>query len=354
MIELTMKFGVNEFSATTFVFLAFLSILLLHDYEAMERFQSIALGMVKKFPGVHAEEAIHVGQLLLLWVKPLETGFSMLEKGILAGRREGNLVYTSSSIIVHLVILPYTTGRPIHTMLECCPDVLAEFEETKLVACQIQIKNYYQMLLNINDPLCENPSVHIGKIYSDTKEDHKGNLVHLADKLVAEGELVFWHEDYEVSAQRALKVGETHAKMSPCNFSNQIESFHRAVSLYAAAIKTKKRKYRRAANKIKKRMATMAEYGNTTIQYYHMFLTAEKLSLERRCEEAKRMYEQALLVVGDLDHLHHLGLLNERYSDFLLRDLSLEKESRYRMEEAIRYFSEWGAVHKVKALEARL
>lgn len=124
------------------------------------------------------------------------------------------------------------------------------------------------MLINLSDPSCENPSVHIGKIYTDTKEDHKGNLVHLADKLVAEGELVFWHQEYEISAKRALKVGETHAKIAPANYWNQIESFHRAVALYAAAIQTKKRKYRTAADKIRRRIESLAKHGNTTLQYY--------------------------------------------------------------------------------------
>eukprot|EP00526_Cylindrotheca_closterium_P006456 CAMPEP_0113642166 /NCGR_PEP_ID=MMETSP0017_2-20120614/22151_1 /TAXON_ID=2856 /ORGANISM="Cylindrotheca closterium" /LENGTH=586 /DNA_ID=CAMNT_0000553575 /DNA_START=640 /DNA_END=2397 /DNA_ORIENTATION=+ /assembly_acc=CAM_ASM_000147 len=258
LVELTMEFGVNEFSATTFTFLAILSIVVLQDYEAMERFQNISLRMLNKFRGMHASEAIFVGsQMGLLWVKAIEAGRAMAEKGIVAGRREGDLVYTSWSIACHVINLPYITGCPIQAIVEGCPNILAEFEDTKAGAHVLSTKNYYQMVLNLSDPSCEKPSVHIGEIYTDTKEDHKGNLVHLADKLVAEGELVFWHEDYEVSAKRALKVGETHAKIGPAIYVNQIESFHRAVALYAAAIKTKKGKYKRAANKIRKRLGTL-------------------------------------------------------------------------------------------------
>ena len=75
----------------------------------------------------------------------------------------------------------------------------------------LSTKNYYQMLINLSDPSCENPSVHIGKIYTDTKEDHKGNLVHLADKLVAEGELVFFVK----SAPNVLSRLERHTQRSP-------------------------------------------------------------------------------------------------------------------------------------------
>jgi tetratricopeptide (TPR) repeat protein len=185
-------------------------------------------------------------------------------------------------------------------------------------------------------------------------DDHKKNLVHLSDKIVADGELVFWHEDYEVSAKHALKVGETYVKVAPGAYFGSIESFHRAVALYAAASMTKQRKYWSAGNKIRKRISALAKHGNTTLQYYSIFLMAEHLALKKKYKEAKMTYEEALQAVGELGHLHHLGLFNERYSDFLLRELGLGRESRSRLEEAIRYYKEWGAVHKVKALESRL
>ncbi|CAJ1957584.1 unnamed protein product [Cylindrotheca closterium] len=355
LVELTMESGANEFSATAFAFLGVLSIVVLKDYEAMERFQHIALRLLKKFRGMHNAETSFVGsQLGLFWVQPLEIGRGMAEKAILAGRREGDLVYTLWCIMQHVVYVPYSTGRPIHTILKGCSNILAEFEESKAGANILSHKIHHQMLVNLSDPSCENPNVHIGKIYTDTKEDHKGNLLHLGETIVVEGELAFWHEEYEVSANRALKVGETHAKTSPAIYLNQIESFHRAVALYAAAIKTKRGKYKRAANKIRKRIATLAQYENTTIQYYNLFLSAEYLTLQKKHKEAKLKYEQALEAVGKLCHLHHLGLLNERYSDFLQWELSLQKESRYRLEQAIEYYREWGAVHKVKALESRL
>ncbi|CAJ1952929.1 unnamed protein product [Cylindrotheca closterium] len=355
LIDITMESGVNEFSASAFTFLGVMSVIVLQDYEAMERFVNIAQGMLKKFRGLHAAESMFVGhQLGLFWVKPPEIGRAVAEKAILAGRREGDLVFTSWLIMQQVVFLPYTTGRPLESILEGCPNVLAEFEETKAGGNILSIKNHYQMLLNLSDPSCENPSVHSGKIYIDTNEDHKDNLVHLSDKTFAEGELSFWLEDYEICAKRALKVGETYAKAGPAIYLNQIESFHRAVALYAAAIKTKNGKYKRAANKIRKRMAMLAQYENTTIQYYFTFLTAEHLASNKKLKEARTKYEQALEAVGKLGHLHHLGLFNERYSDFLQRELLSAKESRDRLEQAIDYYREWGAVHKVKALESRL
>ena len=143
------------------------------------------------------------------------------------------------------------------------------------------------MLLNLSDPSCVNPSKNVGEIYSDTMDEHKKNLVHLGEKILVDGELVFWHEDYEVSAKHALKVGETFAKSAPGIYCGSVELFHRAVALYAAASKTKKRKYWSAANKIRKRISALAKHGNTTLQYYSIFLMAEHLALKKRYEAVK-------------------------------------------------------------------
>jgi hypothetical protein len=44
-------------------------------------------------------------------------------------------------------------------------------------------------------------------------------------------------------------------------------------------------------------------------------------------------------------------LANERYADFLLHHMSENKEeAEYRLEEAIRFYSEWGAARKVDIL----
>jgi hypothetical protein len=52
--------------------------------------------------------------------------------------------------------------------------------------------------------------------------------------------------------------------------------------------------------------------------------------------------------------MHHAALCNERYADFLLQELSDEEEAKYRMEEAIRFYEEWGAVGKVGMLKKHL
>jgi len=50
-------------------------------------------------------------------------------------------------------------------------------------------------------------------------------------------------------------------------------------------------------------------------------------------------------------HLSHAALCNERYSDFLLNELHDAQEAKYRMDEAIRFYEDWGAYAKVDGLK---
>jgi len=54
-----------------------------------------------------------------------------------------------------------------------------------------------------------------------------------------------------------------------------IETFHRAVALYAAAIQTKKRKYRVEAKRQHNEISKWVENGNPNVGYYLLLPQAE-------------------------------------------------------------------------------
>jgi hypothetical protein len=60
--------------------------------------------------------------------------------------------------------------------------------------------------------------------------------------------------------------------------------------------------------------------------------------------------ELAVTLAARGGFLQDAGLANERYADFLLRDVPDEDEAAHRMEEAIRFYGNWGAARKVDRL----
>jgi hypothetical protein len=122
-----------------------------------------------------------------------------------------------------------------------------------------------------------------------------------------------------------------------------LETFHRGVALYAMARRTKKRKYKTAAKGILKIIATWVKSGNPNVRHYHALLMAEQAALDMKHKEAESLYKDAVVLSARTGHMHHAGLINERYSDFLLQVLGDEEEATFRRGEAIRFYEDWGA-----------
>ena len=123
--------------------------------------------------------------------------------------------------------------------------------------------------------------------------------------------------------------------------------------LYAAARQTKKRKYKVEAKRLLKKIEKWAKGGNANVQYYFLFLTAEQLALDKKYDMAQQKYEQAIEAATIARHLHHMGLINERYADFL-ETRSAKDLSQERLMQAIQCYKRWGSTRKVAELESRL
>ena len=90
--------------------------------------------------------------------------------------------------------------------------------------------------------------------------------------------------------------------------------------------------------------------GNPNVKHMHEFTVAEQAALDKKYARAHAAYKRAIVSAARSGHLHHAALLNERYADFLERDILDKEEYRYRMREAIRFYREWGADSKVEML----
>merc|ERR1712008_85387 len=156
-----------------------------------------------------------------------------------------------------------------------------------------------------------------------TKGPLLGNLHFL------EGELLFL-TSFEMAAKRAIEHGDKFQELCACVFPGMIELFHRGVALYAMARRDKKKKYRKAAIKIRKRVKQWIKDGNPNIEHYDLLLDAEHAALHPRSYDiAMDFYERAIESACKLNHLHHCAVANERYADFLLCACSDEAGASY-------------------------
>lgn len=211
------------------------------------------------------------------------------------------------------------------------------------------VKSMYQMFLNLRNNQ-QDACLLKGEEYS--VEACGNQLALLAWHEFAEFQLLFFYNDPSAPE----KAGKSALKSVLLNdslgyFAQMIEKFHRGVCLYVAARHTKKRKYRQHARKIRNIIHSWKKVGNPNVVYYCNFLDAEHAALEGKYDKAEEHYMKAIKFVARTGYLHHAALFNELYSDFLLLELNDKDEAKYRLEEAIKYYEDWGALGKVHQLK---
>eukprot|EP00980_Cylindrotheca_fusiformis_P027509 scaffold20794_cov117-Cylindrotheca_fusiformis.AAC.1 len=347
-VETTLKYGVCDLSSVTFAGLGYLVVAIQQDFHTATAFCEKALSIQKACRTPRQAESLYVACCYVLpWTNPLQS-LSCAEV-YAAAMRMGDTDYAMWALLAKHVLFPYTLGKALGPILKECPKILSQMEEVSQSQQVLILKMYWQMMRNLTSSSSSNLHELEGEIFSSKSFDGR-SAVHEATVHLVQGELLIF-TDFEMAAERAIESGDKFEKLVPAIFPAMIETFHRAVALYASARRTKKRYCRVHANKLAKRIEKWMKSGNPNVKYYHLFLSAEKAALNKKFDAAEENYKKAIVLTEQTGYMHHAGLCNERYADFLLQEKDDKVGAKYRLSEAIRFYETWGAVGKTEKLK---
>jgi len=159
--------------------------------------------------------------------------------------------------------------------------------------------------------------------------------------------------EFELGADLALKRGNVYAKKAPGAPLAMPDTFHQGVSLFAMARKTKKRKYTKNARKAASTLRSLAKQGNPNVNHYVALLDAENAALSRDADKASQLYARAVTTAARTGFVQDAALASERFGEFLLYDVGDKERAAFRMEEAVRFYSDWGAGKKADMLREK-
>ena len=130
--------------------------------------------------------------------------------------------------------------------------------------------------------------------------------------------------------------------------------FIAGVCAYDVATNTGRAKYRKLANKVRATVHSWVKNGNPNANHYACLLDAEYYRMKGNFAEACKFYENASIMAGRIGLLHDAALVHERYAIHLLNSVSrAEEEAIFRLKKAVKLYSEWGAVGKVRLLHEK-
>lgn len=353
LIDMTMQQGVHEASGTSLATLGIFVIALQQDFEGASKIAKTALYLAENFGRMRNGETIILAYAYILtWQEPIASCEDPSQSGYLQCLRVGDLEYALWNLLsIHFI--QYMRGMPLDFLLAESKKLMVQFEEASQSLHILTLRVIQQMILNIHNHSLEDSPALQGAVFSKAREG-KADAHNIVNMILAEGEIQFFHGCYGVPAERALKIGDEFMKFAGSYFLAMIECFHRGVALYAMALTTKQRKYKVGAKKVRRMIAKWEKKGNPNVKYYNTLLNAEHAALGQKYDEADSLYKDAIVSVTAVNHLHHAGLVHERYAAFLERDRRMKDESKILLKESIRYYKEWGARAIVEALESRL
>eukprot|EP00980_Cylindrotheca_fusiformis_P026340 scaffold15908_cov132-Cylindrotheca_fusiformis.AAC.3 len=354
IVEMTLQYGVCEASPSGFSSLGQMTVILRQDYRAAASFADLALAIQKVFRPSRESETIFLTHAFCLpWTRPLQQFLAPAAEGYALGMRTGDTLFAMWNLPLRHIWLPYALGKPLGPMLEQCPKILSQMEELSQAEQIIPLRMFWQTVLNlVTTPVSKNVDKLEGDIFSSEGFTSKA-AVNVGTIHFWQGELLVYY-DLEAAAKRAIKDGEKFANLCPGSFISLQEVFHRAIAVFAMAQRTKKRKYRTYANKLANRIDGWVRSGNPNVRHYHLALMAEQAALSKKYDLAEERYKSAISLSARTGHLNDVALINERYAEFLQKELSDERESKYRLGEAIRFYEAWGAFGKAETLQKQL
>ncbi|CAJ1932229.1 unnamed protein product [Cylindrotheca closterium] len=349
-VELTLKYGVSQYAGASFATMGAATMLFHQDYEATQRFMELALTIQNINGRIGKSKTAHIANMFgFAWTNGYNAIGESLANGYITGMQVGETEHSMWDLLQHRVVLPFYLGRPLDQILTDCSKVLVKMQEVAQKTQEFALRCYYQTILNLADPSSAHMEKLEGKIL-DRSIHRSEEAAYLACIHIVEGDLLLFFSDFEVAAKRAVEKGELLEKLNPAMCIIMSETFHRAVALYAAARRTKQKRFKNGANKLRKRIIEWEKKGNPNCMHFVPLLDAEFAALNSKVRIAKAKYVEAIAIAKEHGFVQYEALFNERYADYLSEDLSLPDKAELHQKEAIRAYSEWGAHAKVAQL----
>jgi hypothetical protein len=156
--------------------------------------------------------------------------------------------------------------------------------------------------------------------------------------------------EHKKGADLSISNGYDMATLSVGSPMYQVSLFFGGISSFEMARKTKERKYKKNANKIHSTIKSWVRKGNPNALRYDRLLDAEKAAIDGKSKAAHNHYQSAVVLAARGGYVNDAALANERYGEYLLHVMLDKQAAVFRLEEAIKFYSEWGALKKVELL----
>lgn len=356
VVRRTLRYGLSDYAPPG---MAGFGLLLeaMGDYDAATKYADFALEMLGKSKRKHMESKtlMFVHGMIRPWTKPIQNSIPSLMQGYKIGMQAGDTESGMWSLFFSTA-LTLLSGKPLAMVAEDCASYIPQMATLKQKEQGDLTVVMHQAVLNLmacsSDPLkLTGEAMDEQAFFDKAKSSQSGTLTIFLHFF--QSYLCAYLGEHELGARLALKKGDEYLKSAPGDPIVMADTFCRAISLYAMARKTKSRKFRIEATRVRAIIKKWREKGNPNVNHHVLLLDAEHAALNGQRNVARVHFRQAAKFAGRCGFVPDAALINERFALFLAEMQDEDEEARFRMNAAVQLYTEWGAHRAVSNLYAK-
>ncbi|CAB9499778.1 Transcriptional regulator [Seminavis robusta] len=319
------------------------------DIQTGSKYALLALDLVDRLPTNHilAEVSFLSYGFVLHHTKPVHELLKPLLRGYDLALQTGNTEHACYNIYFYL-LLALRSGKNLHAIQTDLRAYTKQIDQMQIDKPLVFSKMLWQMTMNLMGFAGTKPLTLTGEAMDETSflQSHSDDAYYYTQFQAHQNHLYAVFGEHQLGAKLALSKDD----ILPANPGTPyvvMDTFYCAVSLFAMARKTKRRKYVARAKKLKSKIDGWAKDGDPNVVHFHMFLEAESSALKGKPKEAATRYEAAIVTSSRHGFIQDAAMANERLGEMLETELKDESSAAFRFQEAIRLYGEWGAQRKV-------
>jgi len=326
------------------------------DYQAAYRIGRLGHDLVERhgLTRFQARTYMCFGGFVLPWTRHVRGGRDLLQRGLLAANKMGDLVYAACSH--HLTTNLLATGDPLVDVQREAEDGLAFAQKARfgfiidIAATQLQLIRTLRGLTStfgsFDDGQFE--ELRIERRFTRRPDLVQGECWYLIRKLQAR----FFAGEYRAAVEASARA-QTLLWTLASHFETADYHFYGALSRAAycdSAPAAERQQHMEALAAHHKQLQVWAENCPDNFENRAALVGAEIARLEGRELDAERLYEQAIRSARANEFIHNEALANELAARFYARR-GFEKIARVYLQDARYGYLRWGADGKVRQLE---
>jgi len=325
------------------------------QYEAGRRYGELGLALLERYDDLDMSGRSYgtFGSLVHIWTGDLRESTRIMQRAFDLNVRGGNLIHAGYNLFFELQALLHA-GLPFPALAEVYEraDVFLRRSNDKKV--HVGVMAVREMIAVLSGEELEHHHL-IAKEFGAPQEVFEDGFATMKSSIAVQRMMVAYVLEDRAAARSAAELS---ASLIEAGMGAIFEAGHRLFRAliqcddYRDASLVGRQRLRLSISATVRRLGKWAQSCPETFEHQHALLQGEWARVSGRADDALRAFDRCIKLGGERGFVHHVAIAAERAADACQAD-GRDTFAHAYLVKAHRAFAQWGAVRKVKLLEAR-